>query len=154
MIGEIPQACASARRSDGVLTKFFERPRACGKSFPTMRGESRSSKSLSNSTRPRVIYGEWRERPQDTSDARFMELNSAGPSTEPTHPMVEMSAAFFVALSRFLVIPVVPDAFDEEGDMLKDVESCSSSRYPEEFKFTLTFRCGSIASDPESEIDD
>ena len=65
--------------------------------------------------------------------------------------MVEVSAAFFVAISRLLVIPDVPDAFDEEGDMLKDVESCS--RYPEEFKFTLTFRCGSIASNPESEID-
>jgi len=81
-----------------------------------------------------------------------MELNKVGPSTEPTHPMVEVSAAFFVAISRLLVIPDVPDAFDEEGDMLKDVESCS--RYPEEFKFTLTFRCGSMLSNPESEIDD
>ena len=65
--------------------------------------------------------------------------------------MVDVSAVFFVAFSRLLVIPDVPDTFDEEGDMLKDVESCS--RYPEEFKFTLTFRCGSMLSNPESEID-
>ena len=63
--------------------------------------------------------------------------------------MVEVLAAFFVAISRLLVIPDVPDAFDEEGDMLKDVESCS--RYPEEFKFTFTLR---RVSNPESEIDD
>ena len=61
--------------------------------------------------------------------------------------MVEVSTAFFVAISR-----LHDDTFDEEGDMLKDLESCS--RYPEEFKFTLTFRCGSMLSNPEPEIHD